>query len=104
MARRLTRLVVGLLLCGTGISLMIAADLGLSPWDVLHQGIAIHTGLDIGTVSIIVGFVVLLMWLPLKERLGVGTIVNVVLIGLTINVLVSVLPDSPPIGVRVAFL
>ena len=55
MARRLTRLVVGLLLCGTGISLMINADLGLSPWDVLHQGIAKHTGLGIGTVAIIVG-------------------------------------------------
>ena len=68
MARRLPRLVVGLLLCGTGVSLMIDADLGLSPWDVLHQGIAEHTGLQIGTVAIIVGFVVLLLWLPLKER------------------------------------
>ena len=66
MTRRLLRLVFGLLLCGTGVSLMINADLGLAPWDVLHQGIAKHTSLGIGTVAIIVGFVVLLMWLPLK--------------------------------------
>jgi uncharacterized membrane protein YczE len=104
MARRLTRLVAGLLLCGTGVSLMINADLGLAPWDVLHQGIAKHTDLGIGTVAIIVGFVVLLMWLPLKERYGVGTLCNVVLIGLTINVLLTVLPDDLSIGVRVAEL
>src|SRR3954449_6124477 len=99
MARRLTRLVFGLLLCGTGVALMIDADLGLAPWDVLHQGIAKHAHLDIGTVAIIIGFVVLLLWLPLKERLGIGTLCNVVLIGLTINVLLDLLPEHPPIGV-----
>jgi uncharacterized membrane protein YczE len=104
MARRLIRLAVGLLLCGTGISLMINADLGLAPWDVLHQGIAKHTSLGIGTVAIIVGFVVLLLWLPLKERYGVGTLCNVVLIGVTIDVLLAVLPDHPPMGVRILFL
>ena len=104
MARRITRLIVGLLLCGTGIALMIDADLGLAPWDVLHQGIAKHTSLGIGTVAIIVGFVVLLLWLPLKERYGLGTLCNVILIGLTINVLLDVLPEHPPMGVRVAFL
>jgi uncharacterized membrane protein YczE len=104
MARRLIRLVFGLLLCGTGVSLMINADLGLAPWDVLHQGIAKHTGLGIGTVAIIVGFVVLLMWLPLKERYGLGTLLNVLLIGLTINALLAILPADPPTGVRVVFL
>jgi uncharacterized membrane protein YczE len=104
MARRLLRLVFGLLLCGTGVSLMINADLGLSPWDVLHQGIAKHTSLSIGTAAIIVGFVVLLLWLPLKERYGLGTLLNVLLIGLTINALLAVLPDDPPMGVRVVFL
>jgi len=104
MARRITRLIVGLLLCGTGVALMIDADLGLAPWDVLHQGIAKHTGLGIGTAAIIVGFVVLLLWLPLKERYGLGTLCNVILIGLTINVLLDVLPEHPPMGVRVAFL
>jgi len=104
MARRLTRLVFGLLLCGTGVALMIDADLGLAPWDVLHQGISIHTGIPIGTVAILVGFAVLLLWLPLHERYGVGTILNVLLIGATIDVLLAVLPDHPPMGVRVTFL
>src|SRR3954454_2817693 len=104
MGRRLVRLVVGLLLCGTGVALMIDADLGLAPWDVLHQGLAKHTSLGIGTVAIIVGFVVLLLWLPLKERYGVGTLVNVVLIGLTVDVVLPLLPDHPAIGVRWAFL
>src|SRR5947207_3270358 len=104
MARRLPRLIVGLLLCGTGVSLMIGADLGLAPWDVLHQGIAKHTSLGIGTVAIIVGFVVLLLWLPLKQRYGLGTLFNVVLIGLTIDVELAFLPDHPPTAVRVAFL
>lgn len=83
---------------------MINADLGLAPWDVLHQGIAKHTSLGIGTVAIIVGFAVLILWLPLKERYGLGTLFNVVLIGLTINVLLSVLPEDPPMGTRVVFL
>src|SRR3954471_13974799 len=104
MARRLTRLVFGLLLCGTGVAWMINADLGLAPWDVLHQGISKHTGIAIGTVAIFVGFVVLLMWLPLKERLGVGTICNVILIGLTIDVWLAVLPDHPAMPIRVALL
>jgi len=97
-------LVFGLLLCGTGVALMIDADLGLAPWDVLHQGISIHTGIPIGTVAILVGFAVLLLWLPLHERYGLGTVLNVLIIGTTIDVLLAVLPDHPPMGVRVAFL
>lgn len=104
MARRLTRLVFGLLLCGTGVSFMIDADLGLAPWDVLHQGVSIHTGIPIGTVAILVGIVVLLAWLPLHERYGVGTLLNVLIIGTTIDVLLAVLPDHPPMGVRIALL
>jgi uncharacterized membrane protein YczE len=104
MARRLPRLVFGLLLCGTGVALMIDADLGLAPWDVLHQGISKHTGIPIGTVAILVGFGVLVLWLPLRERYGVGTLLNVVLIGLTIDGLLAVLPDHPPMAVRVTFL
>src|SRR4051794_3106413 len=83
---------------------MINADLGLAPWDVLHQGISKHTDIAIGTVAIIVGFAVLLLWLPLKQRYGLGTLCNVILIGLTIDVWLAVLPDQPPMGVRVALL
>ena len=104
MAQRLPRLIVGLLLCGTGVAWMIDADLGLAPWDVLHQGISQHTGIAIGTVAIIVGFVVLMMWIPLRERYGVGTLINVILIGVTIDVWLAVLPDHPPLAVRVALL
>ena len=83
---------------------MIDADLGLAPWDVLHQGISIHTGIPIGTAAILVGFAVLLLWIPLRERYGLGTVLNVLLIGLTIDVLLAVLPDHPPTFVRVTFL
>src|SRR5436305_8418094 len=104
MARRLSRLGFGLLLCGTGVAMMIDADLGLAPWDVLHQGLSNRTGVAIGTVAIFVGFAVLLMWLPLHERYGLGTLLNVLLIGLTIDVLLAVLPDHPPMGIRLTFL
>src|SRR5690606_17273544 len=79
---RVPRLVAGLVLCGLGIAFMVAADLGLAPWSVLDQAISDRTGIPIGTVSIFVGAVVLLAWLPLRERPGLGTILNVLLIGL----------------------
>jgi uncharacterized membrane protein YczE len=101
---RLPRLLTGLVLCGLGISLMIAADLGLAPWDVLHQGISERTGIPIGTVAILVGFVLLLAWLPLHEKYGVGTLCNVVIIGLVIDAVLLLLPDDAPMGVRVAML
>lgn len=84
--RRLPRLLFGLVLCGLGIAVMVAADLGLGPWDVLHQGISRLSGIPIGTVGILVGIVVLLGWLPLRERMGLGTILNVVVIGIVIDV------------------
>lgn len=84
--RRLPRLLFGLVLCGLGIAVMVAADLGLGPWDVLHQGLSRLTGIPIGTMGILVGIVVLLGWLPLRERLGLGTVLNVVVIGVVIDV------------------
>ena len=94
----------GLVLCGVGIALMVDANLGLSPWDVLHQGISERTGIPIGTVGILVGIPVLLAWVPLKERLGVGTLLNVVTIGLTIDAMLAVLPDDPATPLRWAYL
>ena len=78
---RLARLLFGLTLFGLGLALMVIADLGLSPWDVLHQGISRQTGIPIGTVVIITGFAVLLLWIPLKERIGIGTVANAIVIG-----------------------
>lgn len=102
--RRLPRLLLGLVLCGVGLGFLVQADLGLDPWDVFHQGVSDHTGLAIGTVSILTGAVVLLAWLPLRERIGVGTMCNVVIIGLTIDATLAVVPEPEALGVRVGFL
>lgn len=83
------RLIGGLTLCAMGITMMVRANLGLGPWDVLHQGLAVATGLSIGTATILVGFAVLLLWLPLRQRPGIGTVTNVVWIGLTLDVMLT---------------
>jgi uncharacterized membrane protein YczE len=101
---RAPRLVSGLLLCGTGIALMVHADLGLSPWDVLHQGLSRRTGISIGLVGILVGFVILVAWIPMRQRPGVGTVANVLLIGLTVDATLAVLPDVDGLPARVALL
>lgn len=91
---RLARLFFGLSLFGLGLALMVIADLGLSPWDVLHQGVSRRTGIPIGTVVIITGFAVLLLWIPLRERIGVGTIANAVVIGLVLDGALLVFPET----------
>ena len=91
---RLARLLFGLTLFGLGLALMVIANLGLSPWDVLHQGISRQTGIPIGTVVIITGFAVLLLWIPLKERIGIGTIANAIVIGLVLDGALLVFPET----------
>jgi uncharacterized membrane protein YczE len=91
--RRMARCVTGLLLCGIGFALLVQADLGLDPWDVFHQGVSDRTGLPIGVVAIITGFVLLLVWIPLRERPGVGTILNAVLIGSVMDLVLPRLPE-----------
>ncbi|NHZ70423.1 MAG: hypothetical protein GWP18_02150 [Proteobacteria bacterium] len=91
---RLPRLIVGLVLFGIGIAVMVVADLGLSPWEVLHQGISRRTGIPIGTMGIITGLLVLLLWIPLKERVGLGTVLNVLLIGIVVDLSLLVLPGA----------
>ncbi|MBT8212066.1 MAG: hypothetical protein KJN71_02865 [Acidimicrobiia bacterium] len=92
MRRRMPRLMWGLVLFGVGLAFMVESNLGLGPWEVFHQGISINTGIPIGTVGIFVGFVVLLGWIPLKERLGVGTLLNVVIIGVVIDLTIWAIP------------
>ena len=87
--RRLPRLVPGLTFCGLGLAAMVRARLGLGPWEVLHQGLSNHTGIPIGTVGIGVGFLVLLGWIPLRQRLGVGTLCNVVWIGVVVDLVLG---------------
>lgn len=101
---RVPRLVAGLVLCGLGIAFMVAADLGLAPWSVLDQGISHRTGIPIGTVSIIVGALVLLAWVPLRERPGLGTVLNVLLIGTTIDVALLALDTPGSTAARLAYL
>ena len=104
LGRRIPRLLGGLVLCGIGIALMVRADLGLGPWDVLHQGLSDLTGIPIGTVTILVGLVVLLAWLPLRERLGVGTVLNVLIIGTVVDVVMLVVDTPDQLALRWAFL
>src|SRR5713101_1795399 len=86
MPRRLVQLFAGLVLYGVSDSMLLLAGLGVDPWDVLHQGLARRTGIPVGTWAIIAGAVVLLLlWIPLRQRPGLGTLCNVVLIGTVIN-------------------
>ncbi|HEX7277842.1 MAG TPA: hypothetical protein VF244_10750, partial [Acidimicrobiales bacterium] len=92
------------MLFGVAIALMVQADLGLAPWDVLHQGVSERTGLPIGTAAILVGLVVLLLWIPLRERVGIGTLANAVVVGLVIDLALAVLPTPTSVAVQVAYL
>ena len=102
--RRVPRVLGGLCLFGLGIALMVRADLGLAPWDVLHQGVSERTGLAIGNVTILTGVVVLLLWLPIRERPGLGTALNVVVIGLVVDGTLAVVEAPTAMWQRVALL
>jgi uncharacterized membrane protein YczE len=93
MSVRVVQCIIGLVICGVGIALILAADIGLAPWDVLHKGISRRTGIAVGTVIIIVGVVLLALWIPLRVRPGIGTILNAVLIGWTVNLALPHLPE-----------
>ncbi|MFI0942202.1 YitT family protein [Streptomyces sp. NPDC021020] len=97
-------LYAGLLLYGVTDGLMIRADLGLDPWDVFHQGLSRHTGISIGNVSIIVGAVVLLLWWPIRQRPGLGTVSNVFLVGGAIDVTLALVPHVEALGGRIPLL
>jgi uncharacterized membrane protein YczE len=92
LVRRLLQLYIGLLLYGLAAALQVRSGLGLDPWDVLHQGLSGHLGLAIGTMVIIVGAAVLVLWIPLRQRPGIGTVSNVVLIGVSMNMSLMWLP------------
>jgi uncharacterized membrane protein YczE len=90
--RRLVQLYLGLVAYGVSMAMVLRSELGNIPWDVLHQGLAERTGLSFGLVTIGVGFVVLLLWIPLRERPGLGTVSNVLVIGVVVDATLAVLP------------
>lgn len=101
---RLLRLYLGLVLFGASIALMVRADLGLASWDVLHQGLAHQTGLPIGWMVIGVSVLVLALWIPLRQRPGLGTVSNVVMVGLSVDAALALLPEPGHLAVRTALL
>jgi uncharacterized membrane protein YczE len=104
MTRRLIQLFAGLVLYGVSDAMLLLARLGVDPWDVLHQGLARRIGLQTGTWAIIVGVVVLLLWIPLRQRPGVGTLCNVVVVGLVIDAVLWLVPPPAALAVRVPML
>ena len=104
LTRRLAQLFVGLALYGVSLAMLLRAGLGLAPWDVLHQGLAGLLGTTVGQMVIAVSFVVLLLWIPLRERPGFGTIANAVLVGVFVDLTLLVLDDAEAWGWRVALL
>ena len=104
LGQRFVRLFAGLIGFGVSLALMVKAQLGLGPWDVLHQGIAARTGSQIGTVVIGVSVLVLLLWIPLRQSPGIGTLANAVVVGLALNAALTLLPAPEHLYWRVAFL
>jgi uncharacterized membrane protein YczE len=96
LVRRLTQLLLGLALYGLTLGMLIRATLGNAPWDVLHQGLALHLPISIGTAVILMSLVVLVLWIPLRELPGLGTVLNSVLVGLTADLTLSLL-DAPDV-------
>ncbi|WP_433473642.1 YczE/YyaS/YitT family protein [Spirillospora sp. CA-142024] len=102
--RRLGGLYAGLVFFGVSIGLMVRAGLGLDPWDVLHQGLAGRTGLPLGWIVNLTAALVLLLWFPLRQRPGLGTVSNVIVVGLAADATLTVVAEPHQLGWRVAFL
>ena len=93
LVRRLVQLYAGLVAFGLSMAMILRSELGNIPWDVLHQGVADSTGLTFGTVTILTGVLVLLAWIPLREKPGLGTVSNVLVIGVAVDAALAVMPD-----------
>ena len=102
--RRLTQLYAGLVLYGVSASMMLLAGLGVDPWDVFHQGLARRLGLGVGTWVVIVGALVLLLWIPLRQRPGFGTLSNVIVIGVVVDVLLATLAPVHGLPARIGVM
>src|SRR5687768_2870512 len=103
-ARRLVQLYLGLLLYGASMAVLVRSGLGVMPWDVLHQGLARQLDWSLGSVTMLVGALVLLAWIPLRERPGLGTVSNVVVIGVAVDAALSVIPEAPSLAAGIGFM
>lgn len=104
LVRRFVQLFVGLFLYGIGIALIVRGELGVAPWDVLTQGIAKQTGLGFGLITVITSGVVLLLWIPIRQRLGFGTVMNALLVGPAADVGLWLIPPGLDLWVRIILL
>jgi uncharacterized membrane protein YczE len=101
---RLFRLFLGLTLFGVGAAMMVRSELGLSPWNAFHQGVSQLIGISMGNVVILTGVVVLLLWIPLRQRLGLGTLANTLWIGVTIDFVLNVTPEIENLAAQSALM
>ncbi|HMJ74729.1 MAG TPA: hypothetical protein VK507_02095, partial [Iamia sp.] len=101
---RLVQLMIGLVLVGLALAMVVQADLGLDPWNVFHQGISERTDVGLGWIVIATGVVILLLWVPLRQRPGIGTLANALVVGLAIEAGIALLPSPSALASRVALL
>ncbi len=102
--RRLTQLYAGLVLYGASLALMVRGALGLAPWDVLHSGFIRHVPITLGQAVVLFSFVVLLLWIPLREVPGLGTLSNAVVVGLAADLTLVLLDRPDQMAVRIGFV
>lgn len=103
-ARRIPQLLVGLALYGTSMAMQIRGALGLNPWDVLHEGVSRQTPLSFGLITAITGVAVLLAWIPLRQRPGLGTVANVLVIAVAVDVALALIPPADGLGARIGLM
>ena len=101
MFRRYTQLLSGLLAYGIAIAMIVRGEIGIAPWDVLAQGISFKTNLDFGLITVLIGAVVLLLWIPLREKPGIGTVLNVLLVGPAASLGLFLIPPGLDLWVRI---
>jgi uncharacterized membrane protein YczE len=97
-------LLLGLIGYGLSMAMMVRAGLGLDPWDVFHQGLALRTPMTIGIASAVVGVAVLLAWIPLRNRPGIGTVANVIVIAVTVDASLAILASPTSLPARIAMM